>query len=200
MRDEFGTLSPNRTGTWLSNMKVALRIIIIVLALGVVLFLFWPNYLDNGYTPRTVKVGRTQKVMAAAIEKYYVDHGCYPAFGFGEKGINSVALRETSVWLHIPTFRIQRAGEFFASLTTPLPYIEEYPPDLLAPTKETTFGYYTDGVGWIVLSAGPDEDYDIDPVKDYDGSIPQPSDHLLLHLYDPTNGTISNGDMVRVRQ
>jgi hypothetical protein len=182
-------------------MKIALRIILIVVALGIILFIiFMPNALITELRSPVSEVIHSQRVMAEALEKYYADHGCYPAFAFGDKGINSAALREASLWRDMPTFRIQRAGEFFASLTTPLAYIEKYPPDLLAPTKETSFGYYTDGVGWILLSVGPDKDYDIDPVEDYDGSIPQPSDHLLIHLYDPTNGIISNGDRVRVRQ
>lgn len=68
--------------------------------------------------------------------------------------------------------------------------------------KDRGFRYYTDGNGWIVISVGPDGDYDFDPVKYYNSSIIQPSYELLCIAvtYDPTNGTISNGDVYRVKQ
>lgn len=55
---------------------------------------------------------------------------------------------------------------------------------------------------WIIVSRGPDKDYDFDPKRVYDGSISQPAVSLLTSpfTYDPTNGTISNGDIRRVKQ
>jgi len=43
---------------------------------------------------------------------------------------------------------------------------------------------------------------DIDPVKYYDSSIAKPSFELLCiaGTYDPKNGTVSNGDIYRVKQ
>jgi len=68
--------------------------------------------------------------------------------------------------------------------------------------KYLGFRYYSDPNGWILISPGPDRDYDIDPVKYYDSSIAQPSFELLCiaGTYDPTNGTVSSGDVFRVKQ
>jgi hypothetical protein len=54
----------------------------------------------------------------------------------------------------------------------------------------------------MILTRGPDGDYDMDPAKMYNGSITQPSRDLLTSTatYDPTNGTLSNGDIWRVKQ
>ncbi len=62
--------------------------------------------------------------------------------------------------------------------------------------------YYSDANGWIIISVGPDHDYDIDPEKYYNSSIAQPSFELLCiaGVYDPTNGTVSSGDVFRVKQ
>ena len=62
--------------------------------------------------------------------------------------------------------------------------------------------YYSDGNGFILIATGPDGDYDIDPVANYDSRINQPSVHLLCETatYDPTNGAISNGDIYRTKQ
>lgn len=69
--------------------------------------------------------------------------------------------------------------------------------------RRVTFSYYVDPMskGWILISPGPDLDYDIDPERDYDASIAQPSIHLLsiVGTYDPTNGLTSDGDIWRVK-
>jgi len=68
--------------------------------------------------------------------------------------------------------------------------------------KDLGFRYYSDQNGWILISLGPDGDYDIDPEKYYHSSIAQPSFELLCiaGTYDPTNGTVSSGDVFRVKQ
>lgn len=50
--------------------------------------------------------------------------------------------------------------------------------------------------GWIVWSAGPDGDYDLD-WKLYDPTAENPALAYLNSVYDPTNGAVSNGDIVR---
>lgn len=69
-------------------------------------------------------------------------------------------------------------------------------------------GSPVDGFGWVLVSAGPDGDYDIAGEWDvYDPSQPQPSARLLggtnrsgsAITYDPTNGTISDGDIWHVK-
>jgi hypothetical protein len=72
-------------------------------------------------------------------------------------------------------------------------------PDPFAPDNGAVDSYYCDGGGWILISAGPDGDYDIDPQKLYNSSVPQPSTELLSRSYDPTNGTVSDGDIFRVK-
>lgn len=62
------------------------------------------------------------------------------------------------------------------------------------------FAYYTDGPGWILMSTGPDRDYDVDPRVDYDGAAKTPLPGLVLKTYDPTNGTKSDGDVWRVKE
>jgi hypothetical protein len=63
--------------------------------------------------------------------------------------------------------------------------------------------------GWILVSTGPDGDYDIgDDLSVYDPRIGQLSNRLLAgtnkrgsaYTWDPTNGTVSDGDIWRVKQ
>lgn len=86
-------------------------------------------------------------------------------------------------------------------LTTPIAYITEIPLDPfnvgepLAYHREARPGVE----GWLLVSRGPDGDSDVDPARDYDGSAPQPTPALAMRMFDPTNGTISDGDVVRWR-
>lgn len=114
------------------------------------------------------------------------------------------------------------AGQI-AVLTTPISYITSYFPDPFADAKGTTFAYYADTNGWIVWSAGPDGDQGqstdlhgagmtstiaVDTV--YVSNAAQPSPTLnagsnnasptQAFTYDPTNGTVSPGDVWRVKQ
>ncbi|PKO16486.1 hypothetical protein CVU37_10935 [candidate division BRC1 bacterium HGW-BRC1-1] len=53
--------------------------------------------------------------------------------------------------------------------------------------------------GWIIWSPGPDEEYDLDWTL-YNPDDPQPSPELLTFAYDATNGSVSGGDIFRVKQ
>ncbi|MCX7044678.1 MAG: hypothetical protein NTX50_04215 [Candidatus Sumerlaeota bacterium] len=137
--------------------------------------------------------------MLGALEAYQVDHGCYPAWANGARGANKF-LKSSHESYAIPTFRVYAAkDEFFASLTTPTPYITSFPHDSFAPGGKSgvSYGYYTTGSCWLLFSAGRDMRYDIDPIKDFipggDNTI------LIMKTYDPTNGTYSAGDIFRMK-
>jgi len=98
-----------------------------------------------------------------------------------------------------------------AMLTTPISYITSYFPDPFMDAKASSFAYFRDTNGWIVWSPGPDGDInsltDLGPGATvesmYNSSFAQPSSTLLANgtnTYDSTNGTVSNGDVWRVKQ
>ena len=138
-----------------------------------------------------------QRSLAVALEAYYVDNNSYVSWATGDQGVNNF-LPAGSASRGRPTFRRPSAGGP-RTLTTPLAYSEQLYPDPFAPDNGAVYSYYCDPNGWILLSAGPDGDYDIDPQKLYNSSVPQPSTELLSKSYDPTNGTVSDGDIFRWR-
>ncbi len=110
-----------------------------------------------------------------------------------------------------------------ALLTTPVGYITSYPTDPFVDTKGATFCYFANANGWILWSPGPDTDEgqgtnlgtnvtggSTNAVETlYDVSKSQPSLELIAGIggslnraftYDPTNGTVSPGDVYRVKQ
>lgn len=122
---------------------------------------------------------------------------------------------------HVWTFAA-RGGTQLGLLTTPIGYITSYPADPFTDTKGGTFCYFANPNGWILWSPGPDTDEasgtnlgnvtapGANVVETlYDVREAQPSAALIAgsagtppraFTYDPTNGTVSPGDVYRVKQ
>jgi len=145
------------------------------------------------------RVSMDMRSLGTALEAYYVDQNVYPASARGHLGVNQEAPEDSAVF-NVPTFRQFRKDQGPHTLTSPVAYITGYPRDLFSDYRDAVFGYYGDWYGWILFSPGPDGAYDIDPERDYDARVTQPTPALLLKAYDASNGTFSGGDIFRVKQ
>jgi hypothetical protein len=191
--------------------------------------LFGSGQAASGVLQKLERVRTDMRMMAVAIESYYVDNNVYPAFGMGPQSVNSILGKGTAA-AQMPGFRLP-TGKLM-TLTTPIAYITTYPPDPFTTSGKATYAYWsaTPGkpdpagavipaakvqpgasiaFGWILVSPGPDGDYDLlGEWSAYDPRVPQPSPRLLTgnnkkgsaFTYDPTNGLTSNGDIWRVKQ
>lgn len=184
--------------------------------------------LQEAQTRGMVSRARTDmRSLATAIEAYYIDWNWYPPYGVGAVSVNS-ALAPDSPASALPSFRLEmQEGKLrFGGLSTPVAYVTRYPPDPFAPAEGATFVYWSIAPGqadpsgtiagektpqgWILASAGPDGDYDLaDEYDVYDSSALPPALTQLIggtskkgsaFTYDPTNGTVSDGDIWRVKQ
>lgn len=175
---------------------------------------------DGGRYSNVSRVRVATRNIEEALEAYFTDNNCYPAWSVGEGGANSFAGPRTGVY-YIPTFRIwknEKEKGTFHTLTTPMAYLVSYLRDPFADTGGATYGYYCDSKGWILWSWGPDRDesereqWDLaaDVEKVYHSGIAQPTLTLLVgtssalaqeaYSYDAINGTVSPGDVWRVKQ
>jgi prepilin-type N-terminal cleavage/methylation domain-containing protein len=180
------------------------ELIIVLIIIGILAAIAIPNFLEGSYRSPVTKVKSASRSLATAIEAYYVEHKAYPAMrpmtSFTKK-----AKRLSKVGgLTLMSIEPGRPDIGLAGLTTPVAFISELPMDECAQKNvklKVPLAYYTDDNGWILFSPGNDKDYDLNPARDYDSSIPQPSEHLIITAtYDPTNGTNSDGDVWRVKQ
>lgn len=119
------------------------------------------------------------------------------------------------------TFAMSRPGVATAraaSLTTPVSYLTSLFPDPFMDTRGATFFYFANSAGWILWSPGPDTDQNtggdlsnntmhaVETI--YNIYVSQPSTALLAgaptgansFTYDSTNGTVSQGDVYRLKQ
>ena len=186
--------------------------VLAILFLGFLSVFILPRYCGRFRSIRS-KISRVRadlKYLAEALERYHNDNHKYPPWARGKEGVNGFAGEKTGAY-QMHTFAKN-------ALTSPIKYIESYPWDPFSDTKGATYGYYTDGGGFILYGWGTDTDenypagwdLEADVEKVYNSKIAQPSITLLTgkssapkggaYTYDPSNGTISQGDIYRVRQ
>lgn len=229
-----------RTAFTLIELLIVVAIIAILAAIAV------PNFLEAQVRAKVSKAKNDMRNMATGLEGYRVDHNEYPEGSdnpdnmspelldaLGDLAPGFYALRTTSADGAI-------AGIDFATITTPIAYIDVYPRDPFGIAKGLEFPFaYRNAKdtldGYIITSFGPDNDLfrpdgrgttnsanplstasdtnsparlgDINEravihVIEGTGSISNADrikfDFWLQDLsYDPSNGTISDGDIYR---
>jgi prepilin-type N-terminal cleavage/methylation domain-containing protein len=209
-------------GFTLIELLIVVAIIAILAAIAV------PNFLEAQVRSKVSRVRTDQRSLATAIESYYVDNNSYPA-STTDQNANAYG-GTTALSYDNRTFAVRNATDNdFNTLTTPISYITSYFPDPFQDQKQFCYLYWGTRLGWILGSPGPDTDAssggqlwwnqphhtDLDgPLSDgvetvYNPRVAQPSSLLLAGegtshtgswTYDPTNGTISDGDLWRVKQ
>ena len=198
-------------GFTLIELLIVVAIIAILAAIAV------PNFLEAQVRSKVSRTKADMRTVATALESYRVDHNGYPGFALLPQpfSLPGGPVVSSDVCL---------GGS--QGLTTPIAYLTSIPPDPFGevlPNDLFTFGgatgiadgyYYStkawfdcrgfgwgiyaagDPVGnpaaWVIQSKGPDK-YFADPT----GIGAAEVDAAVKWQYDPTNGTISNGNVVR---
>lgn len=208
-----------KKGFTLIELLIVVAIIAILAAIAV------PNFLEAQIRSKVSRVRTDIRSLATGIESYYIDNNLYPICARTGRLVAGVGhynnyVHNWAVTNDYSSFSAQQAAapKIFV-LTTPIAYITSYFVDPFADCKSATFGYFADTNGWICWSPGPDTDqtegtdlsnvtFAVETV--YDSRISQPSLQLLAlenvggggesFTYDPTNGTVSPGDVWRVKQ
>jgi hypothetical protein len=138
-----------------------------------------PNAIDIQTKSLVRAVETDLRILSGAIEQYQAASGAPPPIGkqgaFGTFGY----------------------PENLIPLTTPLAYIDALPADPFNSSPKKTYGYLPTPDGWIVFSPGPDGDFDIGLQIALEQRLDGLGAWLLGRTYDPTNGTVSGGDIWR---
>jgi len=157
-----------------SRAFTLVELLIVVAIIAILALIALPNFLEAQTRSKVARVHSDMRSLAVALEAYHVDYNDYPA------SANPPTWQPpTKTWL----------------LTTPVAYITAIPrdpfvyraPAMLLGGPFGVFGQYIHYVDqtvldqyWLLFSYGPDGDMEFQE----------------LH-YDPTNGTVSDGDIYR---
>lgn len=184
-----------------------IELLIVVAIIAILALIAVPNFLEAQIRAKTSRVKADMRSLATALESYYVDNNSYPPWD-SWAGANGNANRRLSI-----------PGYFWRVLTSPVSYIttafydgfvklgthsEDRPgigdSNLLDPYIQVGVGYLgTSGGGnedaipkshWCAVSYGPDQADDSGPLGRYPYTT-------YACPYDPTNGTVSWGDIYR---
>ena len=163
-----------------------IELLVVVAIISILAAIALPNFLEAEIRAKVSRVKSDLRTIATGLEMYAVDNNSYPPVPV----------------LIGPRYRT------LCPLTTPIAYLSSIPRDPFNsrdPKGVADFqtGVYAYGAAprqgpcrWILGSDGPDKKMNIDPVEFvfYPG-YGRIADRLIL--YDPTNGSVSAGDVVR---
>jgi prepilin-type N-terminal cleavage/methylation domain-containing protein len=187
----------NHNGFTLIVLLIVVAIIAILAAIAV------PNFLEAQTRAKVSRTKSDMRSMATAAEMYRVDYNYYPYSA------------NDGWWLAGTGYTgplVYTAFEAFRAATTPIAYITTVPPDVfnlkgnvfpgeasyIYTTEQHTdysSGHTTDWTwvpdpGWGLGSIGPNRAWN-------NAFGPGTVDVVINKLYEPTNGTISLGDIIR---
>jgi type II secretion system protein G len=173
-----------------------IELLIVVAILALLASIAVPNFLEAQIRAKVSRAKSDLRSLATAMEAYRVDNNEYPPSP-------------------IATNMILSRNERLAPLTTPIAYMTGLPNETFL-NKETnekeTFAYWSANLNdamkeataqtmyyflteekyrrgsWVIFSRGPD--------LEYEAAVEEGGSGLLMH-YDPTNGSVSNGDIMR---
>jgi type II secretion system protein G len=177
-----------------------IELLVVVAIIAILAAIALPNFLEAQARAKVSRSKADMRSVITAIESYRVDHNRYPPAA-------GVGIYATSTFTNPVHQRL-------IPLTTPISYMSVVPDDPFPPSRtadgfDFTLPFYdtydyvdaenlwaksgiTSGGMWRLMSSGPDR------VMAYGGVMPGDVSNPMGVDYDPTNGTLSAGDVVRV--
>lgn len=178
-----------KKGFTLIELLIVVAIIAILAAIAI------PNFLAAQVRSKVSRCTSEMRTFATGMESYYVDNNWY----LPTQNVVGVSRLQRFLPLTTPVSYLSAVPkDIFSGDTGDQQYYPYWGPDYFAAVK--TSGSYTrfttvpdlysraagDGSMWLIMSSGPDRDYE-----------PAFAPWTGFEIYDPTNGTISNGDIFR---
>jgi len=182
-----------------------IELLIVVAIIAILAAIAVPNFLEAQVRAKVARVHADMRAQATAIESYLVDNNYYPLMG--------ELLADGSVQLPQQNGAGTPALKFLMeTITTPIAYITSIPTDpfIVSPNVSPTWlayfpRYFYTNLDWFTKVTQPSPPPVIATMKARYGTwilagAGPDRDRLDLSqniFYDPTNGTISNGDIIR---
>lgn len=171
------------SGFTLIELLIVVAIITILASIAV------PNFLAAQTRAKVSRAQADMRTIVIGLESYHVDRNRYPP---------------------TPLAALDDRYKRLRFLTTPIAYLTSLPLEVFGRKgDEAPYAYWSSNLSdamkfspvffhlpeekkkngrWSLFSRGPDLDYELAVEEGGDG---------LLSYYDPTNGTVSNGDIMR---
>jgi prepilin-type N-terminal cleavage/methylation domain-containing protein len=170
-----------------------IELLIVVAIIAILALIAVPNFLEAQVRAKVSRTEADMRSTAVAMEAYCVDHNGYPPYGnpldfdFGGEPHHFLPVRLTTPVAYVTVLYedvfpvLHRHAGVTIKRFHPFHYLNDQDEDIpvAAAKYRVAFGQERTPI-WMIRSHGPDVDCD-------EGEV----------VYDPTNGTISNGDIMR---
>ncbi len=164
------------------------ELLIVVAIIAILASIAVSNYLEAQARAKVSRAQTDMRALATALESYRIDHSRYPP---------------------TPMDQIDSRDWRLAFLTTPVAYMSSIPPDVFKRDVPEAYAFWSSQLNdamkvspvyaylpeegnrrgrWALFSRAPDVDYEV--------AVEEGGSGLLMY-YDTTNGTTSNGDIMR---
>ena len=177
-----------------------IELLIVVAIIGILAAIAIPNFLEAQVRAKLARVYSEYKTVATALEEYCVDHNDYPL------DFTSPPNEFSLIVLTTPISYLTSLPSNPFGIKTANPFAEWY--DYGHGDPETWLPWFIPwrdrGFTWFLLSAGPNGTYEwgnasTEPWTQEDMAFVldtgQERNNHLGKIYDPTNGTVSSGDI-----
>ncbi|NLD62141.1 prepilin-type N-terminal cleavage/methylation domain-containing protein [Candidatus Sumerlaeota bacterium] len=197
-----------------------IELLVVVAIISILSSIAVPNFLEAQVRAKVARVKSDQRVIANAVEAYRVDNNNVPL----RRDMDGFGTPSAVAWPFPP---LSEKGKYMHVLTTPIAYITTIPVDIFNTpvmggnydpscawidfwdeiqtqnwlrVQKNQASYNSEG-NYMIVSVGPDKYMGI--VRAYEGGRwGYPSEPASIRLssklfYDPTNGTISSGNIYR---
>jgi len=180
----------NKRNSWRISGFTLIELLVVVAIIGILAGLALPNFLEAQTRSKVSRVKADLRTVAGALEAYYTDYECYPSSTL------------------IPPFQRLRP------LTTPISYLTIVPLDIFQPANygpwyghmRSHFAYGARPIDkesiYALASHGPDLRPNHEAIEFYPGYSEDiwenPASGYDYIRYDPTNGSVSAGDIWRL--
>jgi prepilin-type N-terminal cleavage/methylation domain-containing protein len=187
-----------------------IELLIVVTIISILASIAVPNFLEAQTRSKVSRVKADMRTLMTAVQSYYVDNNAYPVRR------NTTATDKVKP----ATAETARRLEQMAALTTPIAYVTYLPADIFEQTirpPNNVIDYYDrhqvlwltnslrlsgqvkmvelSEVSWMLISVGPDGF--LGPLSDsfIDVNTPFVLKGTIFLPYDPTNGSVSTGNI-----
>lgn len=207
--------APNGRGRRAAGGFTLIELLVVVAIISILASIAMPNFLEAQTRAKVSRVKADMRTLATALESYRVDNNNYPPRQLAPRSPDLIAFGQ-----------VLKRAEDLSRLTTPIAHITTIPADVFetrVPPPNHTFDYWPRdfvfikpsgpqagqrrngtlrGIipNWLLVSNGPDATLNVPALA---ADLPYGltgwdlEQHGYRYDYDPTNGTISQGNIYR---